>query len=152
MGKKRKKKDQPISIEMIKQLGIKSEKHLNQFIHKWLDDPEIVKLINNGCKQHVRLLKLIREYVDIVALHLNIPTKDDVANVAKIAIQVEEKLDCLEDKILAVVDDKLKHNKKRKKRRIGKNHLREQLLHSIISHSPDDLTKYLLEQLKERKR
>ncbi|WP_227938255.1 hypothetical protein [Alkalihalobacillus deserti] len=99
MSKKKKKKKQ---LEGLKMFGQKSEAHLNKLIHKWLDDPDIINLIKLGAKQHIRLMKLVREYADVLATQLNIPTKDDVRNVAQLAIQIEEKLDDLEDKMLTI--------------------------------------------------
>ena len=84
--------------EILKLLG-KSETQLNQLIHTWLNDEKRINLTQMKLQHHTRLISSIHEYVEILALQLNLPTKKDVSNVAKMTIQIEEKLEAIEEKL-----------------------------------------------------
>lgn len=91
--------------EYLKLLGIQTENHLNQLIQKRLNDKNLIHFANLSIQKHTEDLKSLRDYQELLALQLNIPTKDDVANVAKIAIQIEEKLDLLENQIFYLMEE-----------------------------------------------
>lgn len=151
MAKKGKKKKQ--ERDLLKLIGIKSEKKVNKIVRKWLDDPTVIDLVKLGAKQHVRLLKLVREYVDVLALQLNIPTKADVASVAKLAHNIEEKLDCLEDKMVGLCHEKsneVRNIKETKRKRIEKKKLREMLLKNLNTLHSNDLNEELKQMLESR--
>lgn len=84
--------------ETLKLLG-KSETQLNQLIHTWLNDEKRINLAQMKLQHHTRFISSIHEYVEILALQLNLPTKNDVAKVAKMNIQIEEKLEAIEEKL-----------------------------------------------------
>jgi hypothetical protein len=91
--------------EYLKLLGLQTENQLNQLIQKRLSDKNLIHLANLSIQKHTEDLKSLHDYQELLALQLNIPTKDDVANVAKIAIQIEEKLDLLENQIFYLMEE-----------------------------------------------
>ncbi|WP_096435239.1 hypothetical protein [Alteribacter populi] len=94
--------------EFISLLGVQSESQLNKLVHQRLEDPRTIKKTRSRMQNHANSLKKLRDYTEILALQLNMPTKDDIANVTKIAIQIEEKLDDLEEKILLLAKEQEK--------------------------------------------
>ncbi|MCT8139379.1 hypothetical protein H1D32_17710 [Anaerobacillus sp. CMMVII] len=85
--------------ELIKKLGITSEANLRNYIQSLLEDEEILNLVKNGIRRHLSTVNLLRNNSDILSQQLNFPTKNDVANIAKLAIQIEDKIDALEERI-----------------------------------------------------
>ncbi|MBU9713076.1 hypothetical protein [Evansella tamaricis] len=91
--------------EKLTLLGINSEDYINQNIKEWLNNEKVLEVTNKGIQRHTKFVKLIREYIDLLAFQLNLPTKNDVANVAKLAVQIEEKIDNLEEKLLILTKE-----------------------------------------------
>ncbi|OLO39332.1 hypothetical protein BTR23_09825 [Alkalihalophilus pseudofirmus] len=157
MAKKKGKKEQH-QLEVLKSVTLKSEESLNKLIHKLLEDPEIMNLIKLGSKKHAHLIKKVREYSEMLALQLNIPTKNDVANVAQLVRQIEEKLDAIEEKLIDLMQEAKKpvSTKKetgtRKKR--DNSEVKEKLIKDVFSTSPNNslVTSQLLERLLERRK
>jgi hypothetical protein len=87
----------------IKLLGFQLEKGLNEAIQEKLDDEKLIKLAKLGIAHHTDTLKVIRQQQNLAAQHLNIPTKDDLANMAKLVIQIEEKLDEMDEKLSMLI-------------------------------------------------
>ncbi|MDQ0255295.1 hypothetical protein J2S74_002677 [Evansella vedderi] len=96
--------------ELITLLGMKAEDHFNTKIKKQWNDSNVVKISDLALKRHLQLLKNLRKYSDVIALQLNLPTKQEVANIAKLAVQIEEKLDDLEEKLLLLTKDGVLEN------------------------------------------
>ncbi|WP_174734982.1 hypothetical protein [Mesobacillus harenae] len=105
------KQDQS-SLKNLMNLGVKYEKKLNSLIQDTLNDKNFIQLANAGLKQHTRTLKSLREFNEMAAQQLNIPTKDDVARIARLAIQLEEKLDQIQLQLSDLMDRK-NHEKDR---------------------------------------
>jgi peptidoglycan hydrolase CwlO-like protein len=84
---------------LIKKLGVETEEKLNQMIHQKLSSKRAIEMTNTGIQKHTNELKQLKEYHEILAQQYNIPTKDDIARIAKLVIQIEEKIDLLEKKI-----------------------------------------------------
>lgn len=105
------KQDQS-SLKNLMNLGVKYEKKLNSLIQDTLNDKNFIQLANAGLKQHTRTLKSLREFNEMAAQQLNIPTKDDVARIARMAIQLEEKLDQIQSQLSDLMDRK-NHEKDR---------------------------------------
>ena len=49
--------------------------------------------------------QLLRQFSEIAAQQLNLPTKDDVASVARLSMQLEEKLDQIEDQLVKLREE-----------------------------------------------
>ncbi|WP_018923551.1 hypothetical protein [Salsuginibacillus kocurii] len=91
--------------ELLATLGLKSEDYLNTYIKNLLNHPIIVERTNARLETHAERLKTLQHYTEILAQQLNVPTKQDVANVAKLARQIEEKLDELEERLLILTEE-----------------------------------------------
>lgn len=75
------------------------EKQANEMIHSWTNNREFVEFSKVSSVVQSRYLEMFKKNQELVANQLHLPTKNDVANVAKLSIQTEEKLDLLEEQI-----------------------------------------------------
>jgi hypothetical protein len=91
-------------FEGIKRISEMWERQMNGLLYMLSDNNEFVKLLKVGTDSHARYLELLRKRQDLVAGVMNLPTKKDVANVAKLSIQAEEKMDNLEEQIWNLQD------------------------------------------------
>lgn len=80
------------------------EKQINDFIYLWTDNNEFVKMSNVGSEIHSRYLETLKKNQEALANVLNLPTKSDVTNVSNLTIQVEEKIEALEEQIWGLHD------------------------------------------------
>ncbi|PAD67831.1 hypothetical protein CHH83_16860 [Bacillus sp. 7586-K] len=81
----------------LKKLAQGGEARINEFIQNQLNNESLVKLAADQSAVTGEVLRQLQRYQEIVTTALRIPTKDDVANVAKLVLQLEEKIDLLED-------------------------------------------------------
>jgi molybdopterin-guanine dinucleotide biosynthesis protein len=81
----------------LKKLAQGGESLLNEFIQKWLNQEELTRLVGNNSNLTGEIIKRLQKYQDFVTTALKIPTKDDLANVAKLVIQSEDKLELIEE-------------------------------------------------------
>jgi predicted RNase H-like nuclease (RuvC/YqgF family) len=80
------------------------EKQINDFIFLMSNNNEFVKMSNVGTGAHARYLETFKKNQEALAGVLNIPTKNDLANVASLTIQTEEKIESLEEQIWDLQD------------------------------------------------
>jgi hypothetical protein len=80
------------------------EQQLNGMLYMMSDNNEFVRLMKAGTESHARYMELLRKNQELMAGVMNIPTKKDVANVAKLSLQTEEKIDILEEQIWNLQD------------------------------------------------
>jgi tRNA U34 5-carboxymethylaminomethyl modifying GTPase MnmE/TrmE len=99
------------SYETFKKLSEHWEKQANDIIHLWTNNKEFVKFTNVNSHSYARYLNLFKKNQELLATQLNLPTKDDLANVSKITLQTEEKLDALEEQIWSLSDSFNETNK-----------------------------------------
>ncbi|TKC18766.1 hypothetical protein [Robertmurraya kyonggiensis] len=85
--------------EKLRKVGFLTEFKLNEQIHNNLNRKEIVESLNQFSFVYADLLQDLNEFVELISGPLNLPTKNDVANVAKLAIQHEEKLNEIEEQL-----------------------------------------------------
>ncbi|WP_046175334.1 hypothetical protein [Domibacillus indicus] len=104
-----KKSEAPDIYETIRNAGFLLETQLNEWIQNQLNKEQLVLPAALLSNVHGKLIEFISEFQEIISLHLNTPTKDDVANVARLVIQTEEKVDDLNDRMeeLAAVIEEL---------------------------------------------
>lgn len=88
----------------VKRISEMWEKQLNGLLYMMTDNNEFVRLMKVGTESHARYMELLRKNQELMAGLMNIPTKKDVADVAKISIQSEEKIDKLEEQIWNLQD------------------------------------------------
>ncbi|MBO1511916.1 hypothetical protein [Metabacillus bambusae] len=82
----------------LKKLAQGGESLLNEFIQKWLNQEELTRLVGKNSNMTGEIVKRLHKYQDLVTTALKIPTKDDIANIAKLVLQSEDKLDLIEEK------------------------------------------------------
>lgn len=87
------------------------EKQVNDLVYQWTDNKEFVGLLRRGTNTQSLIQERLNKNHELLASQLNIPTKNDLANVAKIAIQTEEKLDSLEEQLWTITDSADKTNR-----------------------------------------
>lgn len=90
--------------ESLHKLSLLWEKQINDFIFLWTNNNEFVKMSNLGTELHARYLEVLKRNQEALAGVLNMPTKSDVANVANLTIQAEEKIEALEEQIWDLQD------------------------------------------------
>jgi hypothetical protein len=91
-------------LKGFKQISDLWEQQLNGLLYKMSDNSEFVRLLKIGTDAHSRYMELLRKNQETVAGLMNIPTKSDVSNIAKLSVQAEEKIDSLEEQIWKVQD------------------------------------------------
>jgi hypothetical protein len=91
-------------FEGFKMLSEMWEKQINGLLYMMTDNDEFVRLLNVGTESHSRYMELLRKNQELMAGIMNIPTKKDVANVAKLSVQAEGKIDILEEQIWTIKD------------------------------------------------
>jgi hypothetical protein len=94
-----------------KQLTSMWEKQLTGLLFMLTDNKEFVRTANLGLNAYSRYLERFRNNQELMASIMNIPTKKDIARVAKQSIQTEEKIDILEEQIWSVQDSVAAFNK-----------------------------------------
>jgi conjugal transfer/entry exclusion protein len=80
------------------------EKGLNDFLFKAIDKKVLIGLTKMGVDAHSRYVERLKRNHELVASYWNLPTKKDVANVAELTIQAEEKVDMIEQQIWSMQD------------------------------------------------
>jgi chromosome segregation ATPase len=80
------------------------EKQINDFLFLLSNNNEFVKMSKAGTDTHSRYLEAFKKNQEAVAGVLNLPTKNDLANVTSLTIQTEEKIDSLEEQIWDIQD------------------------------------------------
>jgi hypothetical protein len=102
-------KDKDLTIyELLKLLGVKSETKIRSYIHSLLEDEEMITLLKKGVHRHLNCLTQLQKKSETISQQLNLPTKNDVANIAKLGIQLEEKIDALDEQVRFLI--KAMHN------------------------------------------
>ncbi|MBO9130758.1 hypothetical protein [Bacillus sp. 165] len=88
----------------LKKLGFQLEQQANELIHNQVNKEEIFEFVTAQAQSHSNTIKQLHELIEILSVQFNFPTKTDAANIAKLIIQVEEKLDMMEEHILYLMD------------------------------------------------
>ncbi len=80
------------------------EKGLNELLLASINNHDLIRMTNFGVGAHSRYVERLKRNQELIAGLMNIPTKNDVANVAKLTVQTEEKLDALQQQIWNLED------------------------------------------------
>lgn len=83
-------------------MGMKLEFELNELIKKQLNKEELLLTASSNSAVIASMISQCRNMAELLSIPLNFPTKNDVARVAKLAIQVEEKVDQLDEQMLTL--------------------------------------------------
>ncbi|MEH7073355.1 polyhydroxyalkanoate biosynthesis repressor PhaR [Neobacillus drentensis] len=86
------------------QLSEMWDKQLTELLYNLADTKEFVRTASFGINTYSFYLEGLRKNQELFASLMNIPTKKDVANAAKLSIQTEEKMDSLEEQIWKLQD------------------------------------------------
>ncbi|MEH7085387.1 polyhydroxyalkanoate biosynthesis repressor PhaR [Neobacillus drentensis] len=86
------------------QLSEMWDKQLTGLLYNLTDNKEFVRTASFGLNTYSSYLERLRKNQELFASLMNIPTKKDVANAAKLSIQTEEKIDILEEQIWKLQD------------------------------------------------
>lgn len=80
------------------------EKQINDFIFQWSNNNETVRMANRGAAANSFYLDALKKNQEALSSVLNLPTKNDLANIASLTIQTEEKIESLEEQIWGLQD------------------------------------------------
>lgn len=86
------------------QLSEMWDKQITGLLYNLTDNKEFVRTASFGINTYSFYLERLRKNQEQIAALMNIPTKKDVANAAKLSIQTEEKIDILEEQIWKLQD------------------------------------------------
>ncbi|MGD6804546.1 hypothetical protein FZC79_13905 [Rossellomorea vietnamensis] len=90
--------------EALRNAGFQLETQLNEYIHKYMNQKEFAAAASVFKKAHGRLMDLLQEFHETASPHIKSPTKQDVANIAQLVVQVEEKVDVLSDQVAELTE------------------------------------------------
>ncbi|PLT29378.1 hypothetical protein [Peribacillus deserti] len=109
-------------FEELRRLGIEREKELNTIIREALNNDGWIKEASLQSNTTAKMAKQLQEAMEALSALGNFPTKRDVANIAKMQVQLEEKIDHLEEKLVKIYKKckeakrkESKHKKEKKK-------------------------------------
>lgn len=88
----------------LNQLSEMWDKQITGLFYNLADNKEFVRTASMGINSYSMYLEKLKKNQELFASLMNIPTKKDVANAAKLSIQTEEKIDILEEQIWKLQD------------------------------------------------
>jgi regulator of replication initiation timing len=91
-------------FETLRNAGFQLETQLNEYIHKYMNHKEFAAAASVFKKAHGKLMEMMQEVHETASPHLNTPTKKDLANIAKLIVQLEEKIDALNDQVAELTE------------------------------------------------
>ncbi|MGE6376243.1 hypothetical protein [Peribacillus muralis] len=81
----------------MKLLGSQKEQELNSRIQGLLNNRTLLESVSENAQLEVPKINRMQEASERMSIIMNYPTKKDVATIAKLVIQLEEKIDRLEE-------------------------------------------------------
>lgn len=97
--------------DTFKKFSIQWEQQMNDMIHLCTNNNDFIKYAKMISDSDARYVEWLRKKQEKWANRLNLPSKNDLANVAKLSVQTEEKLDSLEEQIWNLSDSMVRTNK-----------------------------------------
>lgn len=85
--------------KLVKMYGYKLEYKINSSIQAQLNQGQFLRQFGSQSKAAAAVIKRMQNTVEALSIPLNFPTKKDVANATKINIQMEEKIDLIDEKV-----------------------------------------------------
>ncbi|MGX2959915.1 hypothetical protein JNUCC23_11750 [Peribacillus sp. JNUCC 23] len=86
----------------LKKHGTNAERRINKKIQDSLNKKEIIELASLYSNQIAPQIKKNQDNIEMLSVALNFPTKRDIANIAKMTVQLEEKLDKLDETLASL--------------------------------------------------
>ncbi|WP_223701542.1 hypothetical protein [Sutcliffiella deserti] len=143
------RKNRAVNMDELKKKGFELEQQLNALIQNQLNSEDIARYAGIGSDLLAKRMHSVKEDVERLSLQYNFPTKNDVANLARLMIQIEEKIDSLEVQ-LNTVSRKIEHlNKKvntlsdNKKQGIPSSRLQTKEGSVVLSRTPGEESKVM---------
>lgn len=90
----------------LKLLGTQKEQQLNSKIQNLLNNRELIERVSDNAQMQVPRINSLQESSERMSIIMNYPTKKDVASLAKLVIQLEEKIDGLEELVSILVENR----------------------------------------------
>ncbi|MDR4946145.1 polyhydroxyalkanoate biosynthesis repressor PhaR [Neobacillus cucumis] len=97
--------------ETLHKFSLLWEKQINDFINLLKNNKEFIKMSHNGTNLHSSYLESLKKNQEALASVLNLPTKNDVTNVANLTLQAETKMKALEEQICELQESVNSQNK-----------------------------------------
>ncbi|MEH7306032.1 polyhydroxyalkanoate biosynthesis repressor PhaR [Neobacillus drentensis] len=97
--------------ELFNKFSSQLEKQVNDLFMTNTNNPRFTRLLQKSTETSAMYKEMFKKSQELLGNQLHLPNKDDVANVAKLALQTEEKLDSLEEQIWTLNDSVSATNK-----------------------------------------
>jgi hypothetical protein len=97
--------------ELFTKVSAQCDKQLNELFRMGINNSEILPFAKAFTDSTTLFQEKFNKYQEILGAQLNLPTKKDVANIAKLSIQTEEKIDSLEEQLWNIQDSLKTSNK-----------------------------------------
>ncbi|WP_053361619.1 hypothetical protein [Bacillus sp. FJAT-27251] len=97
-------KDKYDPYQSFRQMSELWEQQMNTLFQTATNNAEFVNFAKAGLESHAKYMEQLRKNQELMASVMNIPTKSDLKNVARLTIQAEEKIDALEEQIWNLQD------------------------------------------------
>ncbi|MCM3585620.1 hypothetical protein M3182_07640 [Mesobacillus maritimus] len=97
--------DKSMKLKDLTRLVANYEKDLNDFIKDKLNDNQVVALANTEMEKHLKKVRFLRRFSEIIAHQFNFPTRDDLANVSRLVMQLEDRLDHIEEMLIQTLGE-----------------------------------------------
>lgn len=85
--------------EALKKRGHAFEQQINGTVQNLFNNDNLVRIASENTDLIANNIHSLQNYVEVLSTILLFPTKNDVANVAKLVLQTEEKVDKLEEHV-----------------------------------------------------
>ncbi|MFJ7682504.1 hypothetical protein [Peribacillus butanolivorans] len=90
----------------LKVFGKQKEQQLNSKIQELINNRELIESVSRSSQMQVPEIIKMQEASERRSIIMNYPTKKDVANIAKLVLQLEEKIDKLEELLSTVIPER----------------------------------------------
>ncbi|WP_052948872.1 hypothetical protein [Mesobacillus campisalis] len=97
-------KDKYDPYQSFRQMSELWEQQMNTLFQTATNNSEFVNFAKAGLESHAKYMEQLRKNQELMASVMNIPTKSDLKNIARLTIQAEEKIDALEEQIWNLQD------------------------------------------------
>ncbi|WP_078379242.1 hypothetical protein [Sutcliffiella halmapala] len=114
-----------VALNRLKKKGFEIEQLLNGMIQSQLNKESVARYAGVGSEYLAERMQLVKDEVELLSLQYNFPTKNDVANLAKLMIQIEEKIEAIEGQLASVTQTLEELNKKVNSNLPNQRYLRE---------------------------
>ncbi|MGG1677175.1 polyhydroxyalkanoate biosynthesis repressor PhaR [Neobacillus sp. NRS-1170] len=90
--------------DMFTKFSTQWEKQLNELFRTGTNNRDFLRFARISSDSNTLYQEMFKKYQETVESQFNLPTKNDLVNIAKLSIQTEEKLDLMEEEIWKLQD------------------------------------------------